>query len=512
MRPDWLAALAVGAAILFATPATAQEVELTPVTQTRNGAVQGVMKDGVAVFRGLPFAASTAGAGRWRPPSPVQNWEGVRPAQKAGPACPQSVARGNRVAAFGMDEDCLNLSVYSPRLGAEARAPVMVWIHGGNARFGSGSLYDGAALARRGVVVVTINYRLDRLGLFAHPALTAAQPDEPLANYGLMDMAAALDWVQAGIADFGGDAGNVTIFGQSSGGVAVTALMLSPLTEGRFHKAISQSGSVSIDYPRYLSRSTPNSPSLESDGAVMAQALGVDPGKDEAAQLRALPWQTLLDYTDTERANAMTPVIDGRVMTDNPGRMFREGRNHQVPLMIGSTSWEEGVVARFPMPLKAVLRDVDPAEARAVYGDLDDRTLAQTWFADTAFHVPARFMAAEAAAHGQPAFVYRFSYVTPSKRGQQPGANHSDEVPLVFGARVAADSPDREISDLLAGYWTQFARTGDPNGDARPAWPAYEGGTDQVLMLDQPVTAQTRMEADRLEYHQGRYRPFIEAD
>lgn len=489
----------------------AQAGEPTPPVQTRNGVVQGVVESGVAVFRGMPYAASTAGAGRWRPPAPAPDWSGVRHALKAGPACPQSVARGNGVAGLGMDEDCLSLNVYAPQLDDGARAPVMVWVHGGGARFGSGALYDGAALARRGVVVVTINYRLDRLGLFAHPAVSAAQPDEGLANYGLMDVAAALDWVQANIAGFGGDPSNVTLFGQSSGAVAVTALMASPLTDGDFHKAIVQSGSVSVEYPRYLSRSTPAGASLEDDGVTMARALGVAPGEGEIDRLRALPWRTIIDYSDTERANAMTPVIDGRVLPDNMGRMFREGRNHPMPVMIGSTDWEEGVVARFPLPLGAVLREVDPAEARTVYGDMNDQTLARTWFADTAFHAPARFIAAETAKQGQRAFVYRFAY-RPTALADQPGANHGDDVAYVFGAPrgpATFDAEDSAFSDVVAGYWTRFARTGDPNGEGRPVWPAYDPQKDQILILDRPVSVRARMEAERIDYHLKRYEPFV---
>lgn len=524
------ATLAIGAVILLSAaapaPETATAPDPTPVVQTRNGAVQGVMQNGVAIFRGVPFAGSTAGEARWRPPVSAKSWEGVRSAISHGPACPQSTRLRDRASAFGMSEDCLSLAVYSPDLRPDEKAPVMVYLHGGSARFGSGALYDGSALARRGVVVVTINYRLDRLGLFAHPALSTEHPDEPLANYGLMDMAAALDWVQANIAAFGGDPGNVTIFGQSAGSVAVTALMVSPLAEGKFHKAIAQSGSLSIEYPRYLRHSTPASPSLEGDGETMAaklvsEARPAPKSEDAAAWLRALPWQEIIAYSDTEMANAMQPVIDGRVIPENIGVMFRKGRNHHVPLMIGSTSWEEGMVSRFPMPLRVVLRDIAPEEARQVYGSIDDRALAEQWFVDTAFHVPPKFFAAETAAQGQPAFVYRFAYVPEFITLKKPGASHGDEVPYVFGydgdklisvvdqRDDRIDDAGRTISNMLGDYWTHFARTGNPNGPGLPDWPEYDLQDDLVLVIDQYPEVRPNIEARRSDYHFQRYEKVI---
>ena len=522
--------LAIGAVILLSAaapaPETATAPDPTPVVQTRNGAVQGVVQNGVAIFRGVPFAGSTAGEARWRPPVSAENWEGVRSAVSHGPACPQSTRIRDRASAFGMSEDCLSLAVYSPDLRPDETAPVMVYLHGGSARFGSGALYDGRALARRGVVVVTINYRLDRLGLFAHPALSAEHPDEPLANYGLMDMAAGLDWVQANIAAFGGDPDNVTIFGQSAGSVAVTALMVSPLAEGKFHKAIAQSGSLSIEYPRYLHRSTPASPSLEGDGETMAaklvsEARPAPKGEDAAAWLRALPWQEIIAYSDTEMANAMQPVIDGRVIPENIGVMFREGRNHRVPLMIGSTSWEEGMVSRFPMPLRVVLRDIAPEEARQVYGNIDDRALAEQWFVDTAFHVPPKFFATETAAQGQPAFVYRFAYVPEFLTQKKPGASHGDEVPYIFGydgdklisvvdqRDDRIDEVGRKISNMLGDYWTHFARTGNPNGPGLPDWPEYDPKSDPVLSVEPHPEVRPGIEQRRTDYHRQRYETVI---
>ena len=320
--------------------------------------------------------------------------------------------------------------------------------------------------------------------------------------------AAALRWVKANIAAFGGDPGNVTLFGQSSGAVAVTSLMVSPLSAGLYHKAIAQSGSASIDFPRYLDRPTAAFPSLEHDGVAMATALAVDPAGDVPAQLRALSWQAIVAYSDTQPANALVPVIDGRVLPDNVGRMFQQGRQHPTPFLTGTTDWEQGVISRFNVPLAAVLRGTDPAEARKAYGELDDPALTGAWFADTTFNAPARFLAGQVAAHGQPAFVYRFDHLGADKRGKQPGASHGDEVPYVFGSLdpATSDSEDRALSDVLIGYWTRFARSGDPNAPALPAWPRYSDQDQAVQLLDASITTDHDLWTQRIGYQLRRYR------
>lgn len=408
-----------------------------------------------------------SGAGRWRPPQAPARWSGVRDATFAGPICPQLATNHGKVvpwlALFHMSEDCLNLSVYTPSLKPGAKAPVMVWIHGGYARIGTGSRHDGTELAKDGVVVVTINYRLGRLGLFAHSALTASQPDEPLGNYGLMDMAASLRWVKANIDAFGGDPDNVTIFGQSSGAVAVTALMVSPLAKGLYQKAIAQSGSIAV------LGSLSNLSALERDGEAMAKALRVDQTRDIPAQLQALPWQALVAYTARQPPNALAPVIDGKVIPRDPVRAFADGKENLTSFMGGSVGWEQSLVAPFNIPLGAVLQNVSPAAARTVYGNGDDKTLVGEWFADSDFHAPARYVATEIERHGQSAYVYQFDHLGSSTRGKQPGAAHSDDVPYLFTQLGITQSPapaqeDLALADTMRAYWTNFARTGNPNG------------------------------------------------
>ena len=486
-----------------------------PLVRTAGGDVRGFVDEGISVFRGIPFAGDVSGDGRWHPPGPTPHWQGVRDGTRHGPICPQSTRARNGVVApwladYTIDEDCLNLSVYSPKLQPDAKAPVMVWIHGGFARIGTGSRHDGKALAQHGAVVVTINYRLDRLGLFAHPALSASQPDEPLANYGLMDMAAALQWVHDNIRAFGGDPGNVTIFGQSSGGVAVTALMTSPMTRGLYHRAIAQSGAMAnLEQERHVTVDYPGSPSLEKDGQAMAAALDINPAGDIPAQLRALPWESIIAYSDTQAAGALVPVIDGRFLPGNVDRAFAEGRQNPTALMIGSTSWEQSLVVKFNIPLPAILRGVPVDQARAAYPGADDKTLVGEWFADTGFHAPARFLARQVAAHGDPAWVYRFSHVSADKHGKQPGAAHSDDVPYLFEPvglpSMTGDTTGKAFAQVMAGYWTNFARNGDPNGPGLPQWTRAGAADLDVMVLDVPPAMQPDPISDRIKYHLQRY-------
>ncbi|WEN14102.1 carboxylesterase family protein [Rhodanobacter sp. AS-Z3] len=502
----------IGMAVAVPLAATETPVVAAPQVHTIYGDVRGVAEGSVDVFRGIPFASDVGGAGRWHPPTPPAHWSGVRDATVAGPICPQPDKRFGKqvpwVAQFHMSENCLNLSVYTPSLKSAAKAPVMVWIHGGNAIFNAGSRYDGTPLVKHGVVVVTINYRLGRLGLFADPALTASQPHELLGNYGLMDMIASLKWVKQNIAAFGGDPDNVTIFGQSSGGIAVTSLMASPLAKGLFQKAIPQSGAVAVvGGLRDLS-------SLEREGEAMGKELGVDRTKDGPEQLRALPWQAIIEYTEKHTNNALAPIIDGKIIPRDPVRIFADGQANTTPTLIGSVSWEQSLLAPFSFPLTAVLAGVSPAAARAVYGNLDDKTLGGDWFADAQFHAPARFIAAEMAQHGQPAYVYQFDHLGSSTRGKQPGAAHSDDVAylLKLVGVTQAPAPDKEdvaLADTMARYWTNFARTGNPNGSGLSKWPQYTSKDNAVMVLDTSPHVSRNLLIKRMKYQLQRYQKVL---
>lgn len=490
-----------------------------PHVRIPQGRLQGTLEQGISVFRGIPFAGDTGGENRWRPPSSAPSWQGVRDASKAGPICPQSSASRNGVVApwlaeFEMSEDCLNLSVYSPSLARSAKAPVMVWLHGGFARIGTGSRHDGKDLAHKGVVAVTINYRLDRLGLFAHPALTAEQPDAPLGNYALMDMLAALNWVKSNIARFGGDPENVTIFGQSSGGVAVTALMASPMSKGLFQRAIAQSGVMAdLDHERRLAEDLPGAPSLQKDGIKAAAAMLPDHAAIHPQELRALPWQSIIAYSDTQPAGALVPVTDGKVIPANVMRTFAAGQQQPVPLMIGTTSWEQSLFVKYTLPLALILGKTSPEEARTIYPGLDDKELVNQWLADTGFHAPARFLASASAAHGQPTWVYRFDHIPPA-HPEQPGAAHSDDVPYLFTPLALPGWPrDNPVEQAMAAtmldYWTCFARSGDPNCREQAYWPRWHQDDMRTQHLDVPVTTKVDTWKSRMEYHLDRYNTLL---
>lgn len=500
---------------------TAFPATTNPTVRIGQGALRGVQEDGVDVFRGIPYAGDTGGQQRWRPPSAAPHWHGTREADKPGPICPQSTAARNGVVAPWLagreiSEDCLNLNIYSTAGSLHGRQPVMVWIHGGFARIGTGSRHDGKDLARKGVVVVTFNYRLDRLGLFAHPALSAEQPGALLGNYALMDMLAALRWVKQNIARFGGDPDNVTVFGQSSGGVAVTALMGSPLSKGLFQRAIAQSGVMAdLDHERRLHEDLPGSPSLESDGATSAAALLPAGTAASAAALRALPWQALIAYTATQPAAALMPVVDGSLLPRPVTRTFADGAQQPVPFMVGTVDWEQSLFVNYQLPLAAVLGKVPAAEARAVYPGLDDKALADQWLADTGFHAPARFLANASADRGIPTWVYRFDHVPPAKP-QQSGAAHSDDVPYLLAPDSLPgwprDNPqEQRMAATLLDYWTNFARNGDPNGEGQAAWPRWHSAAGSgTQVLEVPVQTRTDAWRQRMDYHLQRYRQALQ--
>ncbi len=320
------------------------------VVRIDSGGLSGVAADDVVSFKGIPFAAPPVGDLRWRPPAPPAPWPGVRAATAYGAVCMQKISADNGLGPGPASEDCLTLNVFTPVGKTGPALPVMVWIHGGGLVNGSGTaaLYDGSALARQGVVVVTINYRLGRFGFFAHPALTAEQRGAALANYGLMDQIAALKWVRRNIARFGGDPGNVTIFGESAGGLSVNRLMMMRQARGLFHKAIVESG-AGRERGETLARA-------EQAGAAFAAKLGVT--APDPAKLRAIPADAIVAAGDLDLIKGEAPILDGVLLTENPSAAFAAGRVARVPYLIGSNSLE------FPNSLRQpVSRPSDQAHA-----------------------------------------------------------------------------------------------------------------------------------------------------
>ena len=463
------------------------------------GALRGYVQDGVKIFKGVPYAQPPVGALRWRPPQPAAAWTGVRAAQAFGSDCMQNRAGWDDTqTSLPVSEDCLTLNVWSP--DKAAGAPVMVWIHGGGYVMGSGSqpLFDGAALARRGVVVVTFNYRLGRFGFFAHPALTAEHPDEAKADYGLMDQVAALAWVKANIAALGGDPDNVTIFGQSAGGGSVNQLMLIPTARGLFKQAISQSGGGRDVWP-LLSVDRPGKVSAEAIGQAFAAKAGLK--TQDAESLRALPAAKVLgklDLLTQEEATYSGPVIDGKLVTGSAAEGFAAGRQAKIPLLIGANSDELGIIPGFLKGMFAskTVAQLGIAEDKliAVYGSKGAMT--NDLPSDASFVEPAHALAGLASKSGQPVWMYSFGYVSEAKRKDWKGAPHSGDLTYVFDTlSTLKDKPtaaDQAVATRWADTWTTFAKTGDPNGAGLPAWPRYDAATDLRLEVCNATTAPAR--------------------
>jgi len=463
-----------------------------PMVMTDRGPVRGVAReDGVHAFLGIPYAE----AGRWQPPREATSWSEPVDGSRPGPACPQDTRRSDGTAGAGMDEDCHFVNVFTGALQPARKRPVMVWIHGGSFRWGAGSdpRYDGRRFVDAGIVLVTFNYRLGRLGRFAHPALSREKADEPLGNYALMDQIAALQWVRRNAAAFGGDPDRVTIFGCSAGGVSVTTLMVVPAARGLFHGAIAQSGGIVEVGSQRLDVDRPGVPSLETDGLRMAEKLGIADDDVAAERLRALPVEDIVAYDGSEVGNSLNPVVDGRMLPGDIGVLFDQGRQHAVPFMVGSADWEDSLLGRASIPASVLLAPVraDLDAFRTAYGGAADDVLARGWFRDGVFIAPSRLLADRMSRVDQPGYVYLFTYVPEAARSEVPGAAHCSETPLVFGNAAQQNldgssyvygTQDRRFSQQIGEAWIRFALTGRPDVAGAGPWPAFRFDTSDRMM------------------------------
>lgn len=464
-----------------------------------SGKIRGAEVDGVLTWKGIPFAAPPVGPNRWRAPQPTPKWQGVREASQYGHDCmqepfPSDAAPLGTVPA----EDCLVLNVWRPATNAK-KLPVMIWIYGGGFVNGGSSpeVYSGAKFAKHGIVFVSFNYRLGRFGFFAHPALTAAH-EGMLGNYGYLDQIAALKWVRTNIAAFGGDPGNVTVFGESAGGASALNVLTSPVAKGLFSRiaVMSGGGRGPLLPARKVSENVPGVTSAETIGINFAKSVGVDGiGPEALAALRAVSADRVLQGLSmmalfTPQSGPLTyvggPIDDGIIVRGTPQSLLATGRQQRVPVMIGSTSADIGI--SFAKTIDEVFAPfgTDAARARALYDPTNAGDVVNVGTAvarDRGMTEPARYVASTVARGGQPAYYYRFSYVAESMRDEwKTGAPHATDIPWFFdtvdvkyGAKLT--HRDRAMAKAANSYLANFVKRGNPNGPGLPRWSVYSDGT-----------------------------------
>ncbi|MGD2132585.1 MAG: carboxylesterase family protein [Maricaulaceae bacterium] len=496
-----LAASALTACAAGTAPTPLTIAESAPVVQTRAGAVAGTHEDGLAVFRGVPFAAAPVGDLRWAAPSPVAAWEGVRAADAFAPACYQaSGPAAGGVAENQSSEDCLYLNVWTPAETSSAGLPVMVWIYGGGFSAGatSTSMYSGERLAERGVVVVSIAYRVGPMGYLAHPELSAESSAEVSGNYGLLDQIAGLEWVQDNVEAFGGDPDKVTIFGESAGGISVSMLAASPLAEGLFRGAISESGGS------FGATHSPPLPGENVQRLDQAEAAGLElQAALEASGLADMRAATAAAVQTAARGvqGVSWPVMDGYVIPDDQHRLYEAGAYNDVDVLIGFNS-DEGALFGGPVGTEA-----HEAGVRDRYGPFADEIL-ETFSAasETDATQASRDLATDvmfgwhtvtwAELQSQTGegdvYLYYFDQKPPYPEGNRlasvQGAPHAAELAYVFDhldlqPTMPWREEDRAMAAAMATYWTNFAKTGDPNGGGLPEWPRYAAGNPQAMIF-----------------------------
>lgn len=509
IRTRYLLRITAAAVATFALGMTARAAP--PTAMTAAGEIRGklIQQGRVQAFQGVPYAAPPVGAWRWKAPQPVPHWKGIFDATNYGHRCAQGRVFDDMVFQDASEsEDCLSLNIYAPADAMpKAKLPVMVWIHGGGFAGGSSSepRHNGNFLPGKGVILVTCNYRLGIFGFLALPEF-AAEPEGSGGNFGLLDMVAALHWVRDNIAAFGGDPGNVTVFGESAGSFAVSTLMAAPSARGLFHRAIGESGAA-----------------LESKGVLGYESLAVRGPRDavlltslgvkNVAELRRVPMDTLITAAATGGAMRFHPVIDGKFLTEPVADTYDAGRQMHVPLLAGFNRDEGFVGDGMTMGkwrLMAEQKFGDKAAAfLALYPGGTETELmrsAADFNGDTFIAYGTwKWLDAHRKTGGSAVYRYRFDLAAPpSKFHPGEAAFHSDEIEYVFGTLDTRPGAvwrhaDRRLSDQMMSYWTNFAKTGDPNGAGLPTWSATADG-DRVLHLDDPITLRPDENRKRYEF------------
>ncbi len=491
--PASIAFAAILATILLpCSSIAARDATTAPRVQMSDGSVAGTSRDGVRVFMGIPFAAPPTGDRRWRAPVPAVAWKDTRDATRAGPACPQPAKPSGTLSAhvpLAQSEDCLNLNVWAPAKTVAAHPlPVLVWIHGGANMLGDASspYYDGTKLAQRGIVVVSINYRLGYLGYFAAPALNR---EHGPGNFALLDQIAALRWVQKNIAVFGGDPRRVTVAGESAGGEAVLQLMTVDAARGLFAQAIVESGGGW--------RKTPTREDMTSKIQAGFTAAGLDANVDADA-LRKIPVAQLIKAEMADHQLGFGPFLDGATVSQDPSAVFLAGKQAAVPLLIGSNTWEASLMnAVPPRPRMRQLAD-SPAVKHLYQGEADgEKAVLQHLFGDVVMAAPARWVAREQSRLA-PTWLYRFGYVRAARRDAMPGAPHGGEIPYVFdtldksetGGSGALNKRDLTMAATVADCWAAFVRRGTP-ACALGTWQRYDPAGDNTMDIGNERSGQT---------------------
>ena len=488
-----------------------------PIVNVTMGKLSGThdSKTGLDEFKGIPYATPPVGPLRWKPPQPVTAWTGMRQVDRFGPRCMQRPLYSDMLfRSNGVSEDCLYLNVWTPAHSSDKKLPVLVYFYGGGFSAGDGSelRYDGASLAQRGIITVTVNYRLDVFGFLALPALAAESPEHATGNYGLLDQNAALRWTHQNIAAFGGDPNQVTIGGESAGSMSVSAQMASPLSKGLMQRAIGESGAILGNLkPRPLALA-------EQQGQTFEQRVGAH----SLEQLRAMDANTLLNAAGEKDVPEFDPTIDGYFLPRSPEAIYQAGEQAHIPLLVGANSQEGDYIsllgdkAPTPANYRAAMEKrlgKHAAEALKLYPASTEVEVkaSGTAFAGDQFIAFAtwRWMNVQRQTGQAPVYYYYFTQPRPAKRdgsaGPDAGAVHSGEIEYALGNlstnRVFAwTAADHHVSDIMQGYWANFIKTGHPNGAGLPNWPAVAGKDGGLLR--QVIGVDTHVSVD---HNAGRY-------
>jgi len=494
---------------------------------TESGIVEGTptASPGVRVFRGIPFAAAPVGELRWKAPQAVKSWSGVRKATEFGPRCVQAPIYSDMIfrdrAEMPMSEDCLYLNVWTPAKSDKERLAVMVWFYGGGFQAGSSSepRYDGENFAKKGIVVISVNYRLGVFGFLAHPELTKESGVGASGNYGLMDQIAGLQWVKRNIAAFGGDPEKVTIAGESAGSLSVSALMASPLARGLFRGAIGESGAFFGRAPAGMAMQT--LADTEKAGTKFAESVGAK----SLAELRAKGADELLSASRKDPPLRFWPSVDGYVLPKDVATIFAEGKQSQVPLLAGwnadEASWavvyakEKPTVQSFPEQVRTRFgeRAADVLKLYPASTDEEARRSAIDLASDLFIvYVTWQWLEEQNKKEGAAVYGYVFERTPPvspetKENGVSPkelGARHACEIEYVFGALKSQPNPwepvDFKISDAVASYWANFTKTGGPNGPGLEKWPVYGSGNHPMMRFGKKIRATSQEHRERYEY------------